>query len=72
MGNHQVEEEEEELSEKGVVKKQKKMKLNPLIKGDYKGVPYKISRSSKFISSTEVINHHLHKQAMNQVKKDAQ
>ena len=72
MGKYQVEEEEEEQSENGVVKKQKKKKLNPLIKGDYKGVPYKISRSSKFISSTEVINHQLHKQAMNQVKKDAQ
>jgi len=69
MGKHQIEE-EEEISEKGG--KKKKKKLNPLIKGDYKGVAYKISRTSKFISSTEVINHHLHKVALNQVKKDAQ
>lgn len=50
---HNIEDDidEEELSEKG--KKKQLKKLNPLIKGDYKGNPYKISRSSKFIKSTD-------------------
>lgn len=52
---------DEEYSEKGDAKKRKKVKLNPLIKGNFKGNPFKISRTSKFIASTEIINHTLHK-----------
>ena len=55
---------EEEVSEKGGKKKVKK-KLKPIIKGDYKGNPYKVNKNSKFIASCEVINHTLHKSAMN-------
>ena len=33
-----------------------KLNSTKIIIGDYKGVPYKISRQSKFISSCEQIN----------------
>lgn len=54
------------------IRNKKKMKLITVIKGDFKGNPYKVNKTSRFINICENINSTLHKSAVHQVKKDAQ
>ena len=42
-----------------------------VIKGNFRGNPYKISKNSKFIQNTERINHKLNQTVANQLRKDA-
>lgn len=53
------------------LRNKKKMKLITVIKGEYKGNPYKISKTSRFMNNCANINSLLHKTAVHQVKKDA-